>query len=89
MFAGFRVGENRLEMVADMIAVNVENGQHRSPVGKAHALRDAQALVVGFRQHVRLLVVDVLQPVFESAQEDIGFAQLLFGFGGEQLPADQ
>ena len=29
------------------------------------------------------------QTVFESAQEDIGFAQQLFGFGGEQLPADQ
>ena len=41
------------------------------------------------RQHVRLLVLDILQPVLKAAQENVGFAQLLLGFGRDQFAVDE
>ena len=56
----------------------------RRPVGKPHAAGGARLVGRVCRQHVRLLVLDVLQAVFEATQEDVGLAQFVLGFGLDQ-----
>ena len=89
MFAALGVGENRLKVLADPGAVRVELGQQGVPVGKAHVYRDAFTVTGVARQHVGLFVLDILQAVFEAAQENVGGAQFLLGVGRNQLALDQ
>ena len=89
MLAGFRVGEDLLEMAADLLAMRVEHGKHGRPVGKPHAAGGTRLVGRVCRQHVRLLVLDVLQAVFETAQENVGLAQFIFGFALDQAAFGQ
>ena len=85
VLAGLRVGKYFLEMAADDVAMLVEHDQHGLPVGEAHAAPDLLLFGRVARQHVGLLVLDILQAMFQPAQEDVGLAQFLFGFGRDQL----
>jgi hypothetical protein len=72
--AFFRVGKNLLEVAGDALTMRVENGSMAGQSAKPIDCGDLLALLVGGRQHVRLRVVDVLQAVFEAAQEVVGAA---------------
>ena len=86
VFAGFRVGEDLPRNAADLAPVVVRvRASSAMPVGEAHAPRRGwRGLAAVARQHVRLLVIGVLQAVFETAQEDIGRRAIRLGLRREQ-----
>ena len=61
--------EERVERVLHAGAMRVERAGERRVVGIAHRLGDRGAMLGRARQRLRLLVVVVLQPVLEAAQE--------------------
>ncbi len=66
------IGENPLEMAGDGLAMVVELHQQRFVVREAHRPRDALLVVRVFRQRMRLGIVEILEAVFEAAQETVG-----------------
>jgi hypothetical protein len=84
MPALLRFREDLLEMAANGRAVRVENEQKAGQSAKPIDCGDLLALVVSGRQAVRLGVVDVLQAVFEAAQELVGGRQFALGLGRQQ-----
>ena len=80
MGAGFRFGKHFVEVPGNALAVNVKRFEQCRPVAKIHGFGDQRTLLVVRRQHVRLRVIDVLQTVFEAAQEFVGTDQLFGGF---------
>ena len=56
-------------MLADPAAQCGQFGAEGVAIGVAHALRDAQPVFGLCRQGLRLLVVQVLQAVFQAAQK--------------------
>jgi len=80
-----RLGERVLEMPLHGFAVSLQLGVERRPVGVVRHARHALAVFGAFRQGVRLLVLEVLQPVLGAAQEPVGLAQLAHGGRGQQL----
>ena len=89
MLAGFGIGKNLFKVLAHLVAVVVEHDEHRRPVGEIHAAGNHRPSRGVDRQHVCLLVLDVLQAVLQAAQENIGFTQFAFAFGREQFAFDQ
>jgi hypothetical protein len=63
--------------------------QERAAVGIAHGLGDPAQVVVGHRQHVGLLVVQVLDAVLDAAQELVGRGQRIGGFLRHEVGARQ
>ncbi len=67
--------EERVERFLHRRAVVGELRGERVPVRAVHGLGDDRALLGRARQRLRLLVVVVLQPVLEAAQEGVGVAE--------------
>ena len=66
------VAEHLVELAGDKHAVRFELGQQGRRVGQAHHLRHHQAVGLVGGQGMGLRIVQVLQPVFEVAQESVG-----------------
>ena len=73
---GFAVGvaatEQRVEFLGYKLAVGVQQAQELAGINTAHRLRDPVEVVVLRRQHVRLLVIKVLNAVLDSPKKVIG-----------------
>ena len=73
------IGEYGLEVATDVGAVIVEFRQQRAVLGEAHAARD-QRLIVGLvGQRMGLGIVEVLQAMFQIAQEAVGHGEFAHG----------
>ncbi len=75
----FGFGENLLELELHPHPVGIERGQKSRVIGKTHRLRNQSPVVGIFRDRLRLGIVQILQPVFQIAQEDIGIFQVIRG----------
>ena len=71
-----RRGEYRIEVFVHTLHVTRERGMKTRPVGETHADRHAQPVEIIGRQHLGLLVADLLQAVFGVAQEFIRVRQI-------------
>ena len=89
MFTRFRVGENFFKMTADLPPMFVQDAHQGLPVGKVHAAGKAGAGIIIFGQRMGLLVFNVLQAMFDTTQENIGFAQLSLGLARYQFALGQ
>ena len=89
MRAFFRVGENCLEVMGHALAMRFEHRGEGSPVVKVHRAGDLHPLGFAGWQHMRLGIVDVLQPMFKAAQELIGIDELLYALCRQQMPVDE
>jgi len=89
MLAVVGVGEHLLEMARHRGAMVVEFGQQRVETAEPHRLRHAPAIVLGQRQAVRLRIVEILQAVFEPAQEVVGRCQFGGGIGMQDAALGQ
>ena len=81
--------EQGVEFLGHKFAVGVELVQEAAAVGVAHGLGNPQQVVVARGQHMRLLVVEVLDAVLDLAQEGVGLGQRLGGLGRHQPGARQ
>src|SRR5258706_4688508 len=68
--------ENAFKVVRDFAAMMIELGAQVGIVGAAHRRGDQRLVVAGVRKPLGLLVVQILQPVFELAQKYIGIGKL-------------
>ena len=73
--AGLLAAQQLVELLRHELAVRVELRQEGAAVGIAQRLRDPAQVVVVDRQHVGLLVVQVLDAVLDAAQELVGRRQ--------------
>ena len=74
-----RLREHVLEMARDRLAVGVQGIEERIPRGEIHHQRNPPPVLGIVGQHVRLRVVEVLQPVLDAAQENVGAGELAGG----------
>ena len=76
--AGFAItvaAEQSVELLRHPFAVRVQRAQEAAGAGMTQRLRDPGQVVVTGRQHMGLLVVQVLDAVLDLTQEYIGRAQ--------------
>ena len=81
------VVQQRVELGGDELAHLAQPVEQLAAVGvagQAQAGGDPRQVVVGARQQVRLLVVEVLDAVLDAAQEGVGVGQPLGGVGLHQ-----
>ncbi len=71
------VAEDGVELAGDEAAMPLQRIHERRHVGHAHHLRHAQAIGVGGRHDMGLRIVEILQTVFQVAQEGIGVEQVV------------
>ena len=74
---GFALGEHLFEVARDGLAMRSQLMVEVLPGTEAAHGGDARAIVLVFRQVMALRVVEVLQPMLDVTQEDVGRAQLL------------
>ena len=71
--AGFLVAaQQRIEFLRHQLTVGAQLAQEGATVVVAHGMRDPRQVFVMGGQHMRLLVVQVLDAVLDTAQEHIG-----------------
>lgn len=89
MHAGFRFGKYFVKVLGDTLAMPVERplapASRQSPWIRRSAPRSSSRR----RQHREVRVVDVLQAVFEAAQELVGFDQFGFRLGRDQAAINE
>ena len=67
--------EQAVELLGDQLAVGVQLAQKQAAISKAEGLRNPGQVVVARRQHMGLLVVQVLDAVFHTPQKNVGPGQ--------------
>ena len=70
--------ENVFEMPCDAAAVLLEFDAQRGEIGVARRGGDQRLVLFHGRQRLRLLVVEILQAVFEIAQENVGGGEFVY-----------
>ena len=83
------IGKDAAEMTGDPRPVRFQLSGKCRPAGKAHRTGDLRALRIAGRQPVGLLIVDVLQAVFEAAQKRIGGEQFVAALRTQQAAFDE
>ncbi|KAF5288817.1 hypothetical protein FQR65_LT20891 [Abscondita terminalis] len=84
-----RAAQQGVELLGDLLAMGVELVQEGTGIGIVHGAGNPVQVVVARGQHMGLLVVQVLDAVFHTAQEDVGLGQGIGDFLAHEAGARQ